>query len=196
MDRALRRHPRKADDAFESVITNSKLDGRMKMNRYLFAILGLLAMTGPPAVWANVVNGTAATVPRYQARGAEEFATLGPLVASLQSKPVVARIHADWCPACTATQPTINALRAAYAGRINFVQFDVTNAKTAAVAQALARKLGLAQFYQGTKAATSTVAVIDPQNGKIYATLYNDGNLADYEAAVNDVLRALKADSK
>jgi thiol-disulfide isomerase/thioredoxin len=209
VDRALRRHPRKADDAsaptsanlnigseLEPVVINRKLDGRMKMNRYLVAILGLLALTGLPAVWANVVNGTATTVPPYQARGAAEFATVGPLVASLQSKPVVARIHADWCPACKATQPTIDALRAAYTGRINFVQFDVTNAKTAAVSQALARKLGLERFYEGTKAATSTVAVIDPQNGKIYATLYNDGNLGDYEAAVNDVLRALKVGSK
>ncbi len=166
------------------------------MNRYLVAVLGLLATVVGASAWAGVVNGSAARVPPYQARGATEISTVGPLAASLQGKPLVVRIHASWCPACTATQPTIDELQAAYTGRINFVQFVVTNAKTAATSQALARKLGLDSFYEATKAATSTVAVINPQNGKIYATLYNDGNLEDYKAAVNDVLDALKTASK
>jgi thiol-disulfide isomerase/thioredoxin len=169
----------------------------MTMNRYLVAMLGLLATAaGASAAWANVMNGTAARVRPYQARGAMEVATVGPLAASLRGKPLVVRIHADWCPACRATQPTIDKLRAAYTGKINFVQFVVNNATTAAASQALAGKLGLDKFYEATKAATSTVAVIDPQNGKIYATLYNDGNLEDYETAVNNVLSALKADGK
>lgn len=166
------------------------------MNRYPIAVLGLLAAVAGPWAWANVVNGTAAKVRPFQARGATELATVGPLAPSLQGKPLLVRIHADWCPACTATQPTIDELRSAYAGKINFVQFVVTNAKTAAAAQALATRLGLESFYQATKSATSTVAVIDPQNRKIYATLYNDGNLQDYRAAIDDVQTALKADSK
>jgi thiol-disulfide isomerase/thioredoxin len=166
------------------------------MSRYLGTVLALLAAVAGSSAWANVVNGTAAKVRPFEARGATELATVGPLAPSLQDKPLVVRIHADWCPACRATQPTIDALRAAYAGKINFVQFVVTNARTAAAAQALAERLGLEKFYQATKSATSTVAVIDPQNGKIYATLYNDGNLQDYRAAVDDVQMALKADSK
>lgn len=161
------------------------------VNRYI-AVLGLIAMTiAPSAARAEVVNGTAAKVPAYQARGATEVAAVGPLAPSLQGKPVVVRIHADWCPACKATQSTIDDLQKAYVGRINFVQFDVTNAKTAAASQAEAQKLGLEKFYDASKAATSTVAVIDPQNGKIYATLYNDGDLKDYEVAVNQALAAL-----
>ncbi len=166
------------------------------MNRYLIAVVGLLAAVAGPSAWASVVNGTAAKEPSYQARGATEIATVGPLAPSLQGKPLVVRIHADWCPACRATQSTVDELRSAYVGKINFVQFVVTNAKTAAAAQALAQKLGLERFYQATKSATSTVAVIDPQNGKVYATLYNDGSLEDYREAVDDVLTALKADSE
>lgn len=166
------------------------------MNRHLVPILALLAMTGASPVWATVVNGTAAAEPSFQARGATEMDRVGPLAVSLRGKPLVVRIHADWCPACKATQPTIDALKAAYTGKINFVQFNVTNAKRAAASRALARRLGLAKFYQATKAATSTVAVIDPQTGKIYATFYNDSNRGDYDAAVNQVLRALKADSQ
>jgi thiol-disulfide isomerase/thioredoxin len=112
------------------------------------------------------------------------------LAPSLQGKPVVARIHADWCPACKATQSTIDQLKQAYAGKINFVQFDVTNAQTAAVSQALAQKLGLEKFYDASKAATSTVAVIDPQNGKVYAMFYNDSRIGDYESAIDVALKA------
>ena len=42
-------------------------------------------------------------------------------------------------------------------------------------------------------AAIALLAVIDPQSGRVYATLYNDSNLADYEGAVNRVLKELKA---
>lgn len=166
------------------------------MNRYLVAVLGLLATMAGPSAWANVENGSAARVRPFQARSATELSSVGPLAASLRGKPLVVRIHAAWCPACKATQPTIDELRTDYAGKINFVQFVVTNAKTAAASQALAQRLGLESFYQATKSATSTVAVIDPRNGRIYATLYNDGSLEDYKAAINDVLGALKTDSK
>jgi thiol-disulfide isomerase/thioredoxin len=157
----------------------------------MIAFLGLAAVAcGSPAAWADVVNGTAAKVPAYQARGAIEIAATGPLAPSLQGKPVVARIHADWCSACKATQSTIDALRQAYTGKINFVEFDVTNAKTAAASQEEAEKLGLGKFYEASKAATSTVAVINPQNGKIYATLYNDSNVDDYKTAINAAMGA------
>jgi thiol-disulfide isomerase/thioredoxin len=165
------------------------------LSRYLVVTVGFLGITGP-AAWANVTDGTAAKVPRYQARHATEVTAVGPLAASLQGMPVIVRIHADWCPACKATQPTIDELRAAYTGQIHFVQFNVTNAKTASASVAMAHRLGLEKFYEATKAATSTVAVIDPENGKVYATLYNDSNLGDYEAAVKRVLGTLKARGK
>ena len=73
---------------------------------------------------------------------------------------------------------------------INFVQFDVTNAKTAAASKALAEKLGLEKFYDASKAATSTIAVIDPQNGKVYATFYNDNRNDEYHRAIDAALKA------
>jgi thiol-disulfide isomerase/thioredoxin len=160
------------------------------VNRY-FVLIGLVAAAiVPSAVRAEVVNGTAAKEPSYLARGAMEVAVAGPLAPSLQGKPVLVRIHADWCPACKATQSTIDDLRQAYAGKINFVQFDVTNAKTAAASQAQAEKLGLTKFYDAAKAATSTVAVIDPKDGKVYATLYNDSTPGDYKSVIDTALKA------
>ena len=165
------------------------------MKRYA-AILGLAAaVVSAPAAWAGVVTGTAANVPASEVSGATKALTqagnaaIGPVEPSLQGKPLVIRIHADWCSACKATHATIADLRQAYAGKINFVEFDVTNAKTAAVARTKAEKLGLVKFYDAAKEQTSAVAVINPQNGKVYATFYNDGNLKDYEGAINNVLK-------
>jgi thiol-disulfide isomerase/thioredoxin len=103
---------------------------------------------------------------------------------------VIVRIHADWCPACKATQSTYDDLKQTYAGKVNFVQFDLTNAKTAAASQADAQKLGLEKFYDATKAATSTIALIDPKDGNVYATFYNDSATGDYEKAINIALKA------
>jgi thiol-disulfide isomerase/thioredoxin len=166
------------------------------MKSHKIAILGLAAaMASAPATWAAVVTGTAANVPAAEVSGATKALTqagnetVGPLAPSLQGKPVVIRIHADWCSACKATHVTLNDLRQAYAGKINFVEFDVTNAKTEAAAHAKAEKLGLVKFYDYAKAQTSAVAVINPQDNKVYAVFYNDGNLKDYEGAINNVLK-------
>jgi thiol-disulfide isomerase/thioredoxin len=164
---------------------------RTTMRRYIAILELMAALMLPAAASAAVTGGDAAPqVPPYQARGASEIAQVGPLAPSLQGKPTVVRIHADWCPACKATQSMIDDLKRTYAGKINFVQFDVTNAKTAAAAQAEAQNLGLEKFYAATKAATSTVAVIDPKTGKVLATFYNDDTIGDYEMALNDALKA------
>jgi thiol-disulfide isomerase/thioredoxin len=162
----------------------------MKMKREIAFIALIATMIGPAWARGEVTTGTAAKVPAYQVRGATEIADAGPLAPSLQGKPVVVRIHADWCPACKATQSTINELKRSYAGKIHFVQFNVTNAKTAAASQAEAQKLGLEKFYDAAKAATSTVAVIDPKDGKVNATFYNDSKIGDYQRAIDAALKA------
>ena len=152
--------------------------------------LALALALAPALALADVVDGTAAKVPSYAARGASDIATLGPLAASLQGKPVMARIHADWCSACKATAATIDAVKQAYGDRISFVEFDVTNARTAAAAQAQADALGLRKFYDSAKSATSTVAVIEPRDGRVVRAFYNDGAADDYKAALDATLKA------
>ncbi len=116
----------------------------------------------------------------------------GPLAPSLQGKTVVARIHADWCPACKATEPTIEALRAKYGSSASFVEFDVTDARTSAAAAAKARQLGLSGFYEANKTATSTVAIVNPTSGAIVAKFYNDSNVKDYDKAIGQVRDQLR----
>jgi len=149
----------------------------------------LFSLLLPVVARADVTTGDASPgMKGFAERHGSETSSVGPLAASLQGKPVVVRIHADWCPACKATQATIDQLKSVYAGKINFVQFDMTNGKTAAASLQDAEKLGLDKFFWASEAATSTVAVIDPKSGKVYATLYNDGQLGDYSKAVDEAI--------
>lgn len=116
--------------------------------------------------------------------GESSHAATGALAPSLRGRPVFARIHADWCSACKATQPTVDALRAKYGSTVSFVEFDVTDAKTSAAAAEKAKTLGLSAFYEENKTVTSTVAVMNPANGAIVDTFYNDSNASDYEKAI------------
>jgi thiol-disulfide isomerase/thioredoxin len=115
----------------------------------------------------------------------------GALPASLQGKPVVVRIHADWCPACHASQAALDAVAAKHKSDITYVVFDVTNGKTAADAQSKADTLGLRKFFDATKVATSTVAVINPKNGNVVAELYADTIESDYNKAIAKAEAAL-----
>jgi len=121
--------------------------------------------------------------------------TLGALPASLQGKPVVVRIHADWCPACKATRATYDRVVQTYAGKATFVTFDVTDAKTSASAEAKAKELGLSKIFEADKTKTSTVAVIDPKTGSIVASLYNDNEAADYAQAIDRARKKIKKSS-
>ena len=118
-----------------------------------------------------------------------DVVTLGRLPPSLQGKPVVVRIHADWCSACKATRATYDSVQKQYADKATFVTFDVTDAKTAAAAAAQADKLGLVKLFEADKTATSTVAVINPKTGIVGASLYNDNTPGDYAKAI-DAVRA------
>jgi thiol-disulfide isomerase/thioredoxin len=161
----------------------------VSMIRRLACFALLLSLLFPVAARADVTTGNASPgMKGFAERHGSELSGVGPLAQSLQGKPVVARIHADWCPACKATQGTIDQLKTAYAGKINFVQFNMTNAKTAAASDQEAQKLGLEQFFSASESATSTVAVIDPKTGKVYATFYNDGQLGDYSKAIDEAI--------
>ncbi|GAC1458122.1 MAG: hypothetical protein PVSMB1_07960 [Gemmatimonadaceae bacterium] len=116
---------------------------------------------------------------------------LGALAPALQGEPVIVRIHADWCPACKATQATIEQLRQTYGSRISFVQLDVTDAKAADASAQRANKLGLKAFFDAYKTSTSTVGIIDPRSGAVVATFYNDTNAADYTRAIDRVIKHL-----
>jgi thiol-disulfide isomerase/thioredoxin len=115
----------------------------------------------------------------------------GRLAPSLQGKPVVVDIYASWCPGCRNIAPTLSQLRTQYGDRVHFVVFDVTDRNTTAVAAAKARELGLSAFFEAHKAQTSTVAIIDPSNGRVIKQLRNNPNINAYSATLDAEVRRL-----
>jgi thiol-disulfide isomerase/thioredoxin len=111
--------------------------------------------------------------------------------ASLRGKPLVVRVHANWCGECQTTLPDFMAFVRAHRGKLNVVDVDVTDAKTSAVAQSRAKRLGLGAFYERTKAQPLTVAFINPNSGRLYAALRGNVTLGQLEAAEKAVKESL-----
>ncbi len=118
-----------------------------------------------------------------------DLETLGaPLAPELQGKPVVVDVFATWCPGCKNIASTLQTLRTEYKGKVNFVVLDVTDRTTSQQSQQLAQKLGLSKYFEANKASTSTVAIIDPVNGKVLAQFQNNPNKESYTTVLNTAL--------
>jgi thiol-disulfide isomerase/thioredoxin len=116
----------------------------------------------------------------------------GSVSPALHGKPLVVRVHADWCGECQTSLPDFQRFLKAYGGKVNVVDVDVTDGKTSAVAAARARRLGLGAYYERTKAQPLTVAFIDPNSGTVHAALRGNVDLNDLVAAEKTVERSLR----
>lgn len=116
-----------------------------------------------------------------------------PFPPSLQGEPLFVRVHAAWCTECKATQPTIDQIHRMYGSRLHYVDFDVTDAKTSAVAAATAKRLNLTWLYEHDKTLPSSVTIINPSSGRMVARFWNDSNPQDYIDAITRVIRELNA---
>lgn len=115
----------------------------------------------------------------------------GQAAPGLRGKPLVVRLHADWCAECQTTLPDFQRFVRAYRGRVNVVDFDVTDGRTAAAAAALAARLGLTAYYERVKTQPLTVGFINPNSGTVYAALRGNVDGNDLVAAEKRVERSL-----
>lgn len=110
------------------------------------------------------------------------------LATQLQGKPVILKIHADWCRACRTIAPIIQEMQRQYNGRANFVVFDITNQSTIKANAARARELGLDGFFAANRTRNATVAFINPENGQVLEQFTKNTNRAEYTRAVNSAI--------
>ncbi len=115
--------------------------------------------------------------------------SVGKLAKKLQGKPVVVDIYASWCPACQNIAPTVSQLKEEYAGKVNFVVLDVSDRASTARSEAIARELGLSEFFAANKTQTGSLTIIDPSTGKILSQQRNNSNKAVYTKVLNAALR-------
>lgn len=101
-------------------------------------------------------------------------------------RPIVAIIKADWCPYCKKIDPVVSGLMKDYSEKLNFVVFDVTDAKTIAESKTKAESLGLSEFFEKFKGKTSAVAVL--KDKKVVYKTFNNGKRDDYVKAFDEAL--------
>jgi thiol-disulfide isomerase/thioredoxin len=164
----------------------------MKKNLITMGILGL--STAGLASMVGLMTTPTAFQSIFSARSGIQSAQAmenGRLAKELQGKPVFVDVYATWCPGCQSIKPTLSTLKKEYAGKVNFVVFDVTDKKTSESAQAKAKKLGLSDFFAENKSKTSTVAIINPATGKILKIYQANPNLADYKTVLNPAIASI-----
>jgi thiol-disulfide isomerase/thioredoxin len=115
--------------------------------------------------------------------------TGGALSKKLQGKPVVVEIYASWCPACKNVAPTVSQLKKQYAGKANFLVFDVSDQSSTSRSRNAAQQAGLGQFFSQNISQTGLVAIIDPATGSILTQHRNNPDKSDYTSVLDAAIR-------
>jgi len=94
------------------------------------------------------------------------LAALPAQAEEMAAKPIIAKIHADWCGTCTRLNPTMAALEQRVGDEATIVTLDVTDKAAVARSSAEADRLGIRKFFDAYKGKTGTVGVM-ARDGKI-----------------------------
>jgi len=106
-----------------------------------------------------------------------------PALAEEAPKPMVVKIHADWCGTCRHMNPTFEALEKELGDEARIVVLDVTDRETTARARVEAERLGIGVFFDRYKGQTGTVGVLDA-GGSPVEVLKGETRTERYVAAV------------
>jgi thiol-disulfide isomerase/thioredoxin len=157
------------------------------MNRYFsivtVSVVGMSSLMAIAAQYPSIAMGPQSPVLIAQNHG---------LAKPLQGKPVVVNVHASWCPACKTVAPVLSKLQQQYGGKANFVSFDVSDRGSTKAAQDRANQLGLTNFLQSNKSQTGLVAIVDPASGQVLQQFRGNGNLKDYQSALNRAIKQVR----
>lgn len=82
------------------------------------------------------------------------------------SKPYAILVYADWCYNCKQIIPRLDVLQPAYASRIEFERFDVTNEDRKARTRQRAKDLGVSALYFANKG-TGLVLLVNRDREKV-----------------------------
>ena len=88
-----------------------------------------------------------------------------------------------------AVAPTVSQLKQQYAGKVNFVVLDVSDRSSTAESEAIARELGLSDFFAANKNQTGSLTIIDPSTGNILSQQRNNSNKAAYTKVLDAAIR-------
>ncbi len=148
---------------------------------FLGLTLGSLTILDLPAQATSTQQNAASTK--------APVTTIAQLSKKFQGKPVVVEIYASWCPACKNVAPTVSQLKKQYAGKANFLVFDVSDQGSTARSRNAAQQAGLSQFFSQNISQTGLVAIIDPATGNVLAQHRNNPDKSDYTSVLDAAIR-------
>ena len=103
-----------------------------------------------------------------------------------ETKPIVVKIHADWCGSCRATQPTWERVVAELSNRATMVRFDVTDRASYESAVAEAARLEIGDFLRAYRRRTGTIAVLDCETRQPLVVLSGERDFSKYREAIEE----------
>jgi len=107
------------------------------------------------------------------------------------SKPIVVKLHAQWCPKCMVTKGIWADIEREYTGRVHLVVMDFTNDSSTEASRKEAQRLGLDRFFGEFAGATGIVVVLHPRTKEVAAELEVSRDLPEYRAAIDAALAAV-----
>lgn len=102
------------------------------------------------------------------------------------ARPIVAKVHADWCGTCQRLEPTWQRIEAELGERAQLVVFDVTDREAVERSRASADALGLRAFLDANRAKTGTIAVLDGETREVVKSFKGVLDFDAYAAAVDE----------
>lgn len=146
------------------------------MKRILVVIAGVAVLLAVAGAVMFALN----TTPVVPAVSASEAAT--------PTKPYVVKLHAQWCAACMMTKGVWAKVTESYAGKVNLLVLDFTNAEKTASSRAEAKRLGLDAFFEQYAGTTGSIVVLDGKSKTVSKELQGSREFAEYQAAVDAAL--------
>jgi thiol-disulfide isomerase/thioredoxin len=147
------------------------------MKKLLVSVTSLCTVLTALLAIAYLTNGTP-VVPRIAAAEAVE-----------SGRPLVVKLHAQWCHVCRIGKGAWSQIEQTYAGRVNLLVLDFTNDATTEASRAEAKRLGLDAFFDEFVGVSGPVAVLDGRTKEVTA-LISGRDFDQYQAAIDEQLAA------
>ncbi|MBW2697598.1 MAG: hypothetical protein JRE70_14060, partial [Deltaproteobacteria bacterium] len=107
-----------------------------------------------------------------------------------QAKPIVVKIHADWCATCKRLDAIWTQLDTDMGDQVQVVTLDVSDRVAFQESQATAKELGLEDFFQEYRSKTGTIAVLDCNSREPVAVMNGELDLGKYREAIAEASRS------
>jgi thiol-disulfide isomerase/thioredoxin len=132
----------------------------------------------------------------YHGNAAPAVPAIAPSDLASGRKPIVVKLHAQWCPKCMVTKSVWSDVEKEYAGRVHLVVMDFTSDASTDASRQEAHRLGLDRFFEEFSGATGIVVVLHARTKEVAAELDFNRDLPEYRAAIDAALAAAGRASK